>query len=296
MDGLVALPRSAAAAIVHLKSQIPAAHPSASMLGEERLGAGVAVEPDRVLTAHYLVMGAARIHLTGVDGRERAVTRVALDHETGLALLCLAGEPLPVTRLDRSSVVLPGLPVFLLTCTAERERKGASGHVSAVEPFDAFWEYRLERAIMTTAINPGLAGAPLFDADARLIGIVSLGLASVGRYSLAIPVELFLENRAALEAGKPGQPRRGWIGFFPQAIDGGVFVTGVVASGPAERAGIARGDLLLSVAGRPVSSLRELYREIWRRAPGERLSLQLLRDSEVRAVEVISGDRYEFFK
>jgi hypothetical protein len=45
-----------------------------------------------------------------------------------------------------------------------------------------------------------------------------------------------------------------------------------------------------------VSSLSELYREIWRRAPGERLSLQILRDSEVRAFEVVSADRYEFFK
>jgi serine protease Do len=165
-----------------------------------------------------------------------------------------------------------------------------------VEPFDAFWEYRLEQAILTTAINPGLAGAPLFDAAARLVGLVSLGLASVGRYSLAIPIELFLGNRVALEAGEPGQPRRAWIGFFPQAFDGGVLITGVVASGPADRAGIARGDLLLSVAGRPVSSLRELYGEIWQRAPGERLSLQFLRDSEVRTVEVVSGDRYEFFK
>jgi len=266
------------------------------MLGEVRLGTGVAVEPDRVLTAHYLVMGAERIHLTGVDGRERAVTRVALDHETGLALLSLAGEALPATHLGRSSPVAPGLPVFLLSCTAERQRKGASGHVSAVEPFEAFWEYGLERAIMTTAINPGLAGAPLFDDEARLIGVVSLGLTSVGRYSLAIPVELFVDNRARLEAGQPAQPRRAWIGFFPQAFDGGVLVTGVVAGGPAARAGISRGDQLLSVESRPVSSLRELYREIWRRAPGERLGLQILRDSEVRAVEVVSADRYEFFK
>lgn len=295
MDGLVGLPRSAAASIVHLESRIPAAHPSAAMLGTQRLGTGVAVEPDRVLTAHYLVMGAARVHLTGIDGRERAVTRIALDHETGLALLCLAGEPLPVPQLGSASAVAPGLPVFLLTCTAERERKGASGHVCAVEPFEAFWEYRLERAIMTTAINPGLAGAPLFDAQARLIGIVSLGLARVGRYSLAIPVELFLENRAALEAGEPGH-RRAWIGFFPHPFDGGVLVTGVVAGGPAERAGIARGDLLLSVAGRPVSSLRELYQEIWQRAPGESLPLQLLRNSEVHTLEVVSGDRYEFFR
>ena len=71
--------------------------------------------------------------------------------------------------------------------------------MSFVGPFEAFWEYMLDRAIMTTIVNPGLAGGPLYDARGRLAGIVSLGLAAVGRFSLAIPVSLFLERRARLE-------------------------------------------------------------------------------------------------
>jgi S1-C subfamily serine protease len=150
---------------------------------------------------------------------------------------------------------------------------------------------------MTTVINPGLAGAPLFDPDGRLVGIVSLGLAAVARYSLAIPVDLFLTRRDALERGE-GRPEgpRAWLGFYPQGYDGGVVLTGVVPGGPADRAGLARGDLILSVDGAPVSSLRELYRTIWKKAPGESLSLQVLRDSAIRVVEVAGGDRYEFYK
>src|SRR4029453_18217496 len=151
-------------------------------LGEERLGAGVAIAPDRVLTAHYLVLGASQVQVAGVDGKPRAVTRVSGDHETGLGLLALEGTPLRGARLGTSEDSQPGGPVFLRTCDAERARKGASGHVSSVGPFEAFWEYRLDRAIMTTAINPGLAGAPLFDGSGRLIGLVCLGVAAGGGF------------------------------------------------------------------------------------------------------------------
>lgn len=296
MDVSVAIPRSAVASIVFIESNIPAAHPSAAILGEERLGAGVAVAPDRVLTAHYLVMGASSVEVTGVDGKRREVRRVSLDHETGLALIALEGPPLHPTEVAGGGPVNPGLPVFLLTCTGERERKGATGHVSAVGPFEAFWEYMLDRAIMTTAINPGLAGAPLFDPDARLIGVVSLGLATVGRYSLAIPADLYLAHRRRLEGDEASRDSRAWIGFYPHGYDGGLVVSGVVADGPADKAGIQRGDLILSVEGDSVSTLRELYRALWRKGPGETVGFQILRDSAIRTIDVVAGDRYEFFK
>ncbi len=296
MDAPVAIPRSAAFSVVFLRTTVPAEHPSAGLLGEERFGAGVAIASDRVLTAHYLVMGASSVELTGPDGRERGVVRAGVDHESGLALLTTAGEALPPADLGRSSETLPGTPVFLVTWTTERERKAASGHVFRVGPFEAFWEYMLDRAIMTTILNPGLAGAPLFDARGRVVGIISLGLAAVGRYSLAIPIDLFLEQRDALEAGDARRPRRAWVGLFPQDGEGGVLVSGVVGGSPAERAGILRGDLLLSVDGAAVGSVRELYREIWTRAPGETISLQVLRDSAITSIEIVAADRYEFFR
>ena len=262
------------------------------------MGAGIAVGGHRVLTAHYLVLGASKVELLSADGKSRSVSRVALDHETGLALLCLDGPELRPAALGDPGRVRPGMPVFILSCTNDHERKGATGHVSMVGPFEAFWEYMLDRAIMTTAINPGLAGAPLFDSDCRLIGVVSLGLAAVGRYSLAIPLDLYLGRRQELESGEraAGHPRRAWAGFYPQAADGAVLVTGVVPQGPAQAAGIERGDVVVSVDGDPVSSLRELYGALWRHAPGELIGLQLLRDSRIRAVELSAGDRDEFYR
>ena len=284
--------------VVFLESRIPTTHASAAILGEERLGTGVAVGPGLVLTAHYLVLGASKIEVTGADGRVRSVRRVNLDHETGLAMLLLEGPPMRPVVLGMGDEARPGLPIFLLSCTSARERKGATGHVSVVGPFEAFWEYMLDRAIMTTAINPGLAGAPLFDAEGRLIGLISLGLAAVGRYSLAIPIDLYWQHRAELEGEGIAAARRqrAWVGFYPQGFDGGVGITGIVPGSPADKAGLARGDLILSVDGLTVATLRELYREIWKKKPGESLGLQVLRDSAIHVVDVVAGDRYAFYE
>ncbi|HVR71521.1 MAG TPA: S1C family serine protease [Vicinamibacteria bacterium] len=294
----MAVPRETTPSTAFLRSQVPRRHPSAAVLGEERMGAAVAVGVHHVLTAHYLVLGASRVQLAGADGRPRDVRRFRVDHETGLALLTVDGPPLRPARLREHDEVAPGESVFLLTCTSKGERKGATGHVCIVGPFEAFWEYMLDRAIMTTAINPGLAGAPLFDSEGRLVGIVSLSLAAVGRYSLAIPIDLYLRRREALEAETPDpdRPARAWTGIYPQAYDGGVALTGVVPGGPGEQAGLARGDLILSVDGHTVASLRELYAALWKRAPGESISLQVLRDGAIRVVEVMAGDRDEFYK
>jgi S1-C subfamily serine protease len=294
----VAVPRETTPSTAFLRSHVPKRHPSAAVLGEERMGAGVAVGAHQVLTAHYLVMGASSVQLAGADGRPREVRRFRVDHETGLALLTLDGPPLRPARLREHEEVAPGTPIFLLTCTSKGERKGATGHVCMVGPFEAFWEYMLDRAIMTTAINPGLAGAPLFDSEGRLVGVVSLSLAAVGRYSLAIPIALYVARRQYLEAeaAERTEPARAWTGIYPQAYDGGVVLTGVVPGGPGDKAGLARGDLILSVDGQTVASLRELYATLWKRGPGESISLQVLREGAIRVVEVAAGDRDEFYR
>jgi S1-C subfamily serine protease len=294
VDATLTAPRDVAPSLAFLRSDIPAEHPSAALMGQQRLGAGIAVAPDRVLTAHYLVLGARRIAVAGLDGRPRKVQRSVLDHESGLALLHLSGPPLPSATLA-AAAPRPGTPIFLLTLDGDGHPRAATGHVSVVGPFEAFWEYMLDRAIMTTAVNPGLAGGPLVGADGTVLGIISLGLAAVGRYSLAIPADLFASRRLALEgAAAPGRPRA-WLGFFPQAAQGGVIVTGIVGGGPADRGGLARGDLVLSLDGQPVSTLRELYHALWRKGPGETVQLQVLRESDIHVIDIAAGDRDRFY-
>ena len=261
------------------------------------MGAGVVVARDAILTAHYVLMGASSLEVLGLDGKRLEVAHVALDHDSGLALVRTERSDLSPARLFEGEM-RPGDPAFLLTCTSDKDRRGASGHVSFVGPFEAFWEYMLDRAIMTTIVNPGLAGGPLLDERGRVSGIVSLGLAAVGRYSLAIPSSLFLARRALLESEEPmpADERHAWIGFYPQASDGGVAVSGVVPGGPAEGAGLERGDMLVSIDGQPVRSLRQLYGSLFVKAPGDAVGMQVLRQESIQVFEIVSGDRYEFYK
>ena len=138
LDAPVSIPRSVVPSVVFLRSAIPEQHPSAAVLGDERMGVGVAIAPRAVLTAHYLVMGASEVHVGAFDGRERAVRETAVDHETGFALLHLDGPDLRPSPLAATGRLAAGAPVFLLTCQDENERKGASGHVMVVGPFEAF--------------------------------------------------------------------------------------------------------------------------------------------------------------
>jgi serine protease DegQ len=250
-------------------------------MGTERRGAGVAVASDRVLTAHYLVLGARDVAVAGLDGRPRRVLRSVVDYESGLALLHLEGAAFVPARMAEVPA-RPGTPVFLLTVDGDGRPRAATGHVTSVEPYEAFWEYMLDRAILTTAVNPGLAGGPLATVDAAVLGIVSLGLAAVGRFSLAVPADLYTRRRHVL--------------FFPRTEDGGVVVSGLVEGGPAERGGLAKGDLVVSVDGRPVSSLRELYDTLWKRGPGETVRFQVLRESALLVLDVAAGDPEIFYR
>jgi S1-C subfamily serine protease len=282
---------------VFLRADIPGDHPSAAILGEERMGAGVAVGPDRILTVHYLVLGASQVHVTALDGRVHSASAIAIDHDSGLALLTLERSGLEPAQVSSAPSAV-GTPIFLLTCTGEQERRGSTGLVSSIEPFEAFWEYMLDEAILTTAVNPGLAGGPLLDRNARVLGIVSLGLAAVGRYSLAVPASLFEHRRALLESGAPMpmKERRAWIGLYAHVHEDTVNVTGLVAGGPADQAGLEQGDIILSVDGDAVSTLREFYNALWRKGPREILGLQVLRGESIQVLEVTAGDRYEFYK
>jgi serine protease DegS len=94
----------------------------------------------------------------------------------------------------------------------------------------------------------------------------------------------------------PATERHAWIGFYTQAHDETVTVTGVVPGGPADSSGLERGDVVLSVDGEAVTTLRELYETLWRKDPGETVGMQVLRDESIHVIDVVAGDRYEFYE
>ena len=278
---------------------VPESHRSAPILGTERTGTGTIVDPTGlVLTANYVVLGANQIDVTLVNGETQPGRVVAQDFFNGIALVKFEHcAPCPATPLLSSERASIGQEVVIIASVGQADRRGNNGWITSFDPFDAYWEYTLNRAITTTAVNPGLGGAPLFDLLGNMIGVVALDLGEIGRFTLAVPVESYLEHREEmLLFGRPSSlPARAWVGLYCHTSGDHVVIAGVLPGGPAHDAGLKPGDLVLAVNDEPVSQRRDLYNRLARRRPGERLRLSVLRDSAVKNVEVASGNIEDFF-
>ena len=167
----------------------------------------------------------------------------------------------------------------------------AGGLVTHLGEFEAYWEYMLERGIISTAPNPGFGGGPLFTLTGAMVGVVSLNLNEITRSSLAIPIECFESHRdEMLRYGRVvSRPQRAWLGVFAHPLDEGVVVAGLVPNGPGARSGVQEGDVIVGLDSREVPTLKDLYLTLWRHAPGEKISIEVLRDNELRVVNVVGG-------
>jgi serine protease DegQ len=299
MDAQIGLVRALVPVTLTLHVRIPSDHPSVATLGDERMGSATLVDTQGILlTVNYVVIGGREIVATLADGRRFPAKIVAQDFESGIAVLRIPVRDQPVAPLGDSRHLAVGQEVFVLASTGPTARRVAGGVITDVGPFDAHWEYMLDSAIQTSAFNPGLGGGPLFDLRGRLIGVTSLNLGQVGRFSLAIPVHLFIEHRDdLLRFGLvPDRIRRAWVGFYPQPTASGIVVTGVVPEGPAFRSGIREGDVILAVNFQEVATRQNLYREMWKHAAGEPLRFEVLRGDHRTIVEVVAADRAEFYR
>jgi S1-C subfamily serine protease len=298
MNASVSLLHSVLPTSVSLQVGVPARHPSASILGTDRMGSGTIVDGSGiVLTVNYVVLGADKIEATLLDGSVVSADLVAQDFHSGLAAVKIPGGPYLTARPAAAADLQPGQEVFILASSGNSGRRVNSGAVFSLEPFDAFWEYRLERSIITTAMNPGLGGGALFSNKGHLVGVVSLDFNEVGRFTLAIPLELFLDHRdELLQYGRRvTRAPRAWVGLYCHVLRNHVVVAGVLPDGPADGAGLKPGDVVLSVDGGEVHDRRALYERLWARRPGEAIRFQVFRNNNVREISVEGTDAEEFF-
>ena len=298
MNAAVSLMGKVLPATVHIRAEIPESHPSSRILGTERMGTGTIIDADGlVLTVNYVVLGAPQVRVTLLDQRSYVAEVVHHDFASGLALVRLPDHGLPALSLRRLAGLALGEETFIVASVGEGSARVSNGAVSYIGPFDANWEYVLDRAVMTTAMNPGLGGGPLLDGLGQVIGVVSLNLNEIGRFSLVVPAEYYLEATDRFRTpGRPaGAPGRAWLGIFSYAMKEHVVIAGLLPGGPGEQAGLKAGDVILAVDGDEVRDRRTFYQLLWRRRPGDEVTLEVFRGRQVQTVRVASGDIEAFF-
>lgn len=298
MNGHLGLIHAILPATVDLRVTIPEGHPSTRNLGTERMGSGTIVDPEGyILTVHYVTLGAESIAVTLADGEQLPGELAAQDFETGLSLVKIPKHDLLFLPLAPENPTL-GQAAVIVGSSGEAARRVSGGYITSLEGYDGQWEYMLEKAIRLTAFNPGFGGGTLVDLNGRLLGVVSLNLNEIGKFSLAIPIEHYAQHQQELKQhGRVrSRPRRPWLGFYPQSFAGHIVITGVVPGGPAERSGVREGDIIVGVETKEIRSRPELYREIWKKKVGERISFRILREDESLNLDVVSADRWDFYR
>ncbi len=298
MNASVRLLEEVLPATVNIHTRIPQNHASAPILGTERMGSGTLVDSEGyILTVNYVVIGARTVQVTLLDNSHYEAEIAAQDFPSGLAVLKIEGKGFPCLSLQPSTELRLGDEVFIVASMGEEGRRVNGGGITSLGPFDAYWEYSLERAIMTTAMNPGLGGGPLLTLQGKMAGVVSLNLNEVGKFSLAIPVEYFSEHKEELlrYGRRVSRPSRAWLGMYSYALRDRIVVAGVLPGGPGDQAGLKSGDVILDIDGQEVSDRHQLYQYLWSHRAGETIALRIFRNNTVQTIHVVSGNVEEFF-
>ncbi|MCY0387514.1 DegQ family serine endoprotease [Robbsia sp. Bb-Pol-6] len=266
------------------------------------LGSGFVVSPDGyILTNAHVVEGANVVTVKLTDKREFRAKVVGVDKPTDVAVLKIDAKNLPIVKIGDPSrskvgqwVVAIGSPYgFINTVT--------SGIISAKSrslPDDTYVPF-----IQTDVpVNPGNSGGPLFNLDGEVIGINSMIYSQTGGFqglSFAIPINVAMKVKNALISD--GHVSRGRIGVTIQELNqslansfglkdtNGALVASVDASGPAAKAGIKPGDVILAVNGQAVDDSSSVPAAIADIHPGAKATLQVWRDGARRSIDVTVG-------
>ncbi|HZR62230.1 MAG TPA: S1C family serine protease [Xanthobacteraceae bacterium] len=291
-------------AMVGLRSIIPADAFTAETLGTERAGHGVFIRDNGlVLTIGYLITEAETIWLTLADGRSVPGHVLGYDQETGFGLVqALAKLDVPALDIGESSAASIGERVVV--AGAGGRPRSVAARIVAKQEFAGYWEYVLDEAIFTAPAHPNWGGTALIGPEGDLLGIGSLQLQHVvdkgqpQNINMIVPIDLLkpiLDD--LLKTGRRSGPPRPWLGLYATEVESRLVVVGLADRGPAKKADLRNGDIVLSVAGKEVRDLAGLFRRIWAQGQaGVDVPLTIYRDGSTMDVRIKSSERNRFLK
>ena len=264
------------------------------------VGSGVVFGEGRVLTNAHNVRG-SHVSVTFADGRTAEGTVAGTDIDGDLAVIEVETGQVPALAWATDAPAI-GTPVFGLANPGGRGLRVTSGFVSGIDrSFRGPRGVRITGSLEHTApLLPGSSGGPVLNAAGQLLGINTNRLGE-GFY-LAIPADEALRGRIdALARGESVRPPQLGIAIAPGHVArrlrravglpdaDGLLIRDVAEDSPAARAGLARGDLIVAVAGQPVSGADDLFGALRTAGPDGTVDLTVLRGTEERSVHVVLG-------
>jgi len=291
-------------AVVRVNTHIAPDGRTVQGLGREREGSGIVIDSaGLVLTIGYLMVEAYAAEVVDNNGRTVPADVVGYDHESGFGLL-RAIEPLKLKpmALGKSAEIKEGDPVLVASFGGTAMVGGA--YVVAKREFAGSWEYMLEEALFTAPPHPAWSGAALINREGKLVGVGSLIVGEAVSGSDKTPGNMFVPIDQLtpilgdlISAGRKTGPGRPWLGLNTEELRGRLFVSRVTPEGPAEKAGIKRGDVVVGVNGEQPKNLADFYRKVWAQgSAGASIALDVLQDSEVKRLNVKSINRLDHLK
>ncbi|MBF8223051.1 Do family serine endopeptidase [Halomonas sp. 328] len=269
------------------------------------LGSGVIVSRDGyVLTNHHVIGGADQIQVALRDGRETLAEVIGTDPESDLAVLRIELDDLPVIALSDSSRVAVGDVALAIGNPFGVGQTVTMGIISATGRSHLGLNAYEDFIQTDAAINPGNSGGALIDPEGALVGInTAIFSRSGGSQGIGFAIPANLARNILEELVTQGRVIRGWLGIEAQEMTPelalsfglqtprGVVIAGVMADGPADRAGLRPGDVLLEVDGRPILDARVAMSDIAAIAPGSELPLTVIRSGQPLELVLEVGER-----
>lgn len=272
---------------------------------QSSLGSGVIVSPQGyILTNNHVVEAASGIEVALADGRKVTASIVGTDPETDLAVIKVDLQNLPAITLGHSEHAKVGDVVLAIGNPFGVGQTVTMGIVSALGR-NHLGINQFENFIQTdAAINPGNSGGALIDPQGNLLGINSaIYSRSGGSLGIGFAIPVTTVKMVMESIIKSGHVVRGWIGVEPQDITpelaesfglsqkNGAIIAGVLKNGPADKAGVRPGDILLAVEGKSVADTTEMLNLIAQLTPGAKAKISVLRKNEKSTLEILIGKR-----
>lgn len=272
---------------------------------QSSLGSGVVVSPQGyILTNNHVVEAADEIEVALADGRKAVAQVVGTDPETDLAVIKIDLPNLPAITLGHAEQSRVGDVVLAIGNPFGVGQTVTMGIISALGR-NHLGINTFENFIQTdAAINPGNSGGALIDTTGNLLGInTAIYSRSGGSLGIGFAIPVSTVKTVMESIINNGQVVRGWIGVEPQDITpelaesfglrkkSGTIIAGVLKNGPADKAGMRPGDILVAIEGKPVSDTTEMLNLIAQLTPGDKAKMTVFRKNQESTLDVTIGKR-----